>query len=117
MAITYWLSFSRCLHHQPVPQTVQHYHVFTRGWLTGFGSKGKELVEQLDEHLEHQNFPEMFFFSIANVLANTAFLTCRKVGTVDHSGDWINASFSPDGSHLVTASRDYTAKIWLLECL
>ena len=42
------LSFSRRLRFRPISQTVKNYQSFTRGWLTGFSNRGKELAEQLD---------------------------------------------------------------------
>ena len=109
-------AFSRFLHYQPTPkpQTVENYHLSTRSWLRDFGIRGKELAEQLDELLEHKHFPEILFFAIAEVLAKTRLLACQNVCTIEHS-DWVtDASFSPDGRHLVTASDDHTAQIWEL---
>ena len=110
------LAFTRCLHYQPTPQTqtLENYHLSTRSWLRGFGIRGIELAEQLDELLEHKHFREILFFAIAEVLAKTRLLTCQNVCTVEHS-DWVtDASFSPDGRHLATASTDYSAQIWEL---
>ena len=110
------LAFAQGLHYQPTPQpqTVENYHLSTRSWLRDFGIRGKELAEQLDEHLEHKHFPEILFFAIAEVLAKTRILTYQNVCTLEHS-DWVtDASFSPDGRHLVTASYDRTAQIWEL---
>ena len=111
------LAFARFLHYQPTPQpqTVENYHLSTRSWLRDFGIRGKEWAEQLDELLEHKHFREILFFAIAEVLAKARLLTCQNVCTIEHS-DWVSgASFSPDGRHLVTASRDHTAQIW--ECV
>ncbi|WP_230459901.1 WD40 repeat domain-containing protein, partial [Sansalvadorimonas verongulae] len=36
----------------------------------------------------------------------------QEKATIQHSRYVTNASFSPDGTHLVTASNDHTAKIW-----
>ena len=106
--------YSRRLHHQPMPQAAQHYQTFTRGWLAEFSDKGRELTAQLDRLLGHPHFPEIVFFSIAKLFANTRYLTCQNVGTVRHSTEVKMASFSPDGRCLVTASRGGTAKIWEL---
>ena len=107
------LAFARFLHYQPTPQpqTVENYHLSTRSWLTDFGIRGKELAEQLDELLEHKNFPEILFFSIAEVLAKARLLTCQNVCTFEHSHWVMDASFSPDGRHLATASIDCTAQV------
>ena len=107
-------AFARFLHYQPTPQpqTVENYHLSTRSWLRGFGIRGKELAEQLDELLEHKDFPEILFFALAEVLAKTRLLTCQNVCTFKHSSWVTDASFSPDGRHLVTASEGHTVKIW-----
>ena len=107
-------AFARFRHYQPTPQlqTVENYHLSTRSWLRDFGTRGKELAEQLDELLEHKHFPEILFFAIAEVLAKTRVLNCQHVYIFEHP-DWVaDASFSPDGRHLVTASYDQTAQIW-----
>ena len=108
------LAFARFLHYQPTPQpqTVENYHLSTRSWLRDFGIRGKELAEQLDGLLEHKHFPEILFFAIAEVLAKTRLLTCQNVCTFEHSDSVTDASFSPDGRHLVTASFDRTVQIW-----
>ena len=106
--------YSRHLHHQPVPQAAQHYQTFTRGWLADFSDKGRELSAQLDRLRGHPHFPEIVFFSIAKLFASTQYLTCQNVGIVHHSTQVDMAKFSPDGSCLVTASDDGTAKIWEL---
>ena len=106
------LSFSRCFDYQPIPQTVKHYHSLTRSWLTGFSNEGKELTEQLDKLQDNKHFPKLLFFGIAGLFAKTKFLTCQEVCTLHHA-NWVsNASFSPDGCHLVTVANDCTAKIW-----
>ena len=108
------LSFSRRLHFRPIAKTVKNYHSFTRGWLTGFSSRGKELAEQLDKFLGNKHFPKILFFNIAELLTKTKRLTYQNVCTVDRPADfiWDNPIFSPDGSHIVTASMGLTAKIW-----
>ena len=107
------ISFSRCHYHQPVPQTVEYYREFTRGWLVEFSDQGRELAEKLDELVKHINFSEILFFSVAELLANTKLLTCQEVCTVHHHHNhWVeNASFSPDGCRLATASDDKTVRI------
>ena len=106
--------YSRHLHHQPMPQAAQHYQTFTRGWLADFSDKGWELTAQLDRLLRHPHFPEIVFFSIAKLFASTRHLTCQNVETVHHSTQVRMASFSPDGSRLVTASDGGNARIWEL---
>ena len=106
--------YSRHLYHQPMPQAVQHYQTFTRGWLADFSDKGRELSAQLDRLRGHPHFPEIVFFSIAKLFASTQYLTCQNVGIVHHSTQVDMAKFSPDGSCLATASDDGTAKIWEL---
>ena len=109
------LSFSRRLRFQPISQTVENYHSFTRGWLTGFSKRGKELAQQLDNFLGNKHFPEILFFNIAELLTKTKLLTCQNVCTVQHPhflGN--NPTFSPDGNHIATATDDYTAQIWEL---
>ena len=109
------LSFSRRLHFRPISQTVKNYQSFTRGWLTGFSNRGKELAEQLDKCLGNKHFPEILFFNIAELLTKTKLLTCQNVCTVKHPRFLDNNPiFSPDGNHIVTASDDYTAQIWEL---
>ena len=108
-------SFSRRLRFRPISQTVENYHSFTRGWLANFGNRGKKLAKQQDKFLGNKHFSEILFFNIAKVLAETKLLTCQNVCTVEHpEGVYINPIFSPDGSHLVTAHYDGTAKIWEL---
>ena len=109
--------FSRHLHRHPMPQAAQHYQTFTRDWLadfSDFSDKGRELATQLDRLSGHPHFPEIVFFSIAKLFANTKYLTCQNVGTVHHSTEVNMAKFSPDGSCIVTASDGGTAKIWEL---
>ena len=109
------LSFIRRLRFQPISQTVKNYQSFTRGWLTGFSNRGKELAEQLDKFLDNKHFPKILFFNIAEVLTKAKFLTCQNVCSVPHPDFvYINPTFSPDGNYLVTASDNGTAKIWEL---
>ena len=108
-------SFSRRLRFRPISQTVENYHSFIRGWLANFGNRGKKLAKQQDKFLGNKHFPEILFFNIAKVLAETKLLTCQNVCTVKHPKDvYINPIFSPDGSHLVTAHYDGIAEIWEL---
>ena len=107
-------AFSRYLYFQPMPQTVQRYNAFTKGWLASFCDRAKEFVEGLDTLLECRYFPEILFFAIAVVLSETMLLTCQNVRTIRHF-DWVvRATFSSDGRHLAAASADKTAKIWEL---
>ena len=106
--------YSRHLHHQPMPQAAQHYQTFTRGWLADFSDKGRELTAQLDRLWGHPHLPKIVFFSIAKLFASTRYLTCQNVGSVHHSTEVRMASFSPDGSRLVTASDGGNARIWEL---
>ena len=96
------------------PKAVERYHSSIRNWLTGFSDKGKELAERLDQLLMNKYFPEELFFSVAKVLAGTKVFLCQNIRTIRHADSVNNASFSPDGYHLVTASNDNTAKIWRL---
>ena len=108
-------SFSQRLRFQPISQTVNNYHSFTRGWLTGFSNRGKELAKRLDKFFGNKHFPEILFFNIAELLTKTKRLTCQNVCTFDHPKFvYNNPIFSPDGSHLVTAYMGLTAKIWEL---
>ena len=108
------LAFGRRLHFQPISQTVKNYQSFTRGWLTGFSNRGKELAQQLDNFLGNKHFPEILFFNIAKVLTKTKRLICHpNVCTLPHADlVHINPIFSPDGNHLMTASDNGIAKIW-----
>ena len=90
---------------------VERYHSHIRGWLAGFSVKGRETAKQLDNILEDKYFPEVLFFSIPKLLLNSNELTCQKTTTIGHSGMVIDASFSPDGKHLVTVSTDDVAKL------
>ena len=46
-------------------------------------------------------------------LAALAFLAGQLVGqTMQHEGAVTSAQFSPDGRWVVTASKDYTARVW-----
>ena len=96
---------------------VERYHSHIRGWLTGFGSRGRETAEQLDSILDDKHFPEVLFFSIPNLLLNSNELTCQNTATIGHLGAVRDASFSPDGKYLVTVtvSIDHAAKLWELE--
>ena len=94
-------------------KAVERYSLSIRDWLIGFSDKGKKSVEQLDQLLEVKYFPEELFFSIAKTLAQAKGFFCQNTVTVRHTGGLVHsASFSPDGYHLVSASRDNTAKIW-----
>ena len=106
--------YSHHLHHRPMPQAVQRYQTFTRGWLADFSDKGRELTAELDRLRGHPHFSEIVFFSIAKLFASTQYLTYQNVGSVHHSTEVNMARFSPDGSCLVTASDGGTAKIWEL---
>ena len=109
------LSFSRRLRFRPIAQTVNNFHSFTRGWLTGFNNRGKELAKQLDKFLDNKHFPEILFFNIAELLTKTKRLTCRNVYTAHHPEFVYNDPIlSANGNCIVTASDDYTAKIWEL---
>ena len=108
------LSFCRRLHYRPIRQTVEHYHSFTKNWLTGFSNEGKELAGRLDTLLEHQNFSEILFFSTAELHSRVKSLTCQNVFTGYHSGPIERVSFSPNGRYFATASQDHSAKIWEL---
>ena len=109
-------SFSRRLRFKPIAHTVENYHSFTKGWLTGFSNRGKELAERLDKLLDNKYFPEILFFNIAELLTKTEHLTYQNKCTVHHRADyiWNNPIFCPDGNHVVTTSSDSTAKIWEL---
>ena len=67
---------------------------------------------QLDQHLENKFFPQILFWSIAQVLGRTKAFSCESILTIEHSKIVTNACFSLDGKHLVTASYDHTAKIY-----
>ena len=97
------------------PLTAERYHSSIQSWLRGFSNLGRESAARLDKFLQHKQFTERLFFSIAKVLAKAEALTCQNVGTITHS-NWVNkASFSPDGNYLLTrVLLDHSAKIWEL---
>ena len=94
---------------------VERYHSHIRGWLADFGNRGREMAQQLDSILDDKYFPEVLFFSIPKLLLNSNELTYQNTATIRHSGVVRDASFSPDGKYLVTASDDNIAKLWELE--
>ena len=97
-------------------QAVERYHSHIRGWLTDFGNGGIETAKQLDNILEDKYFPEVLFFSIPKLLLNSNELTCQETATIAHSGAVRDASFSPDGKHLVVVPYgDSAVKLWELE--
>ena len=93
-------------------QAIERYHSHIRGWLTDFGNGGIETAKQLDNILEDKYFPEVLFFSIPKLLLNSNELTCQETATIAHSGAVRDASFSPDGKHLVIVFGFGFAKIW-----
>ena len=102
--------------------TLERYHSHIRGWLTDFGSRGRETIELLDNILEDKRFPEVLFFSIPKLLLNSNELTYQNTATIGHLdvvrrnvGVVRDVSFSPDGRYLVTPLYDNTAKLWELE--
>ena len=96
---------------------VERYHSHIRGWLTDFGTRGRETAEHLDNILLDKHFPEVLFFSIPDLLLNSSELTCQNTATIGHLGVVRDVSFSPDGKYLVTVtvSIDNAAKLWELE--
>ena len=95
---------------------VERYHSHIRGWLAGFGSRGRETAKQLDNILEDKYFPEVLFFSIPKLLLNSNELTYQNTATIGHSVIVRDASFSPDGKYLVIVSYVApAAKLWELE--
>ena len=98
--------------HPPNPYTVELYDSSIKGWLNKFGDEGKKSIMQLDRHLKNKLFPQILCWSIAQVLGRTKAFSCESIFTIEHSNRVINACFSPDGEHLVTASWDQTAKIY-----
>ena len=98
--------------------SVKRYNSSVCDWLKGFSNsnsnsnRGKALVEQLDECLDHKHFPEILFSSVAKILTETTLFTCQKNATLKHDGPVNHVSFSPNGHYLVTASDDGTAQIW-----
>ena len=94
---------------------VERYHSHIRGWLADFGNRGRETAERLDNILGNVHFPEVLFFSIPKLLLNSNELTYQNTATIRHPGVVRDASFTPDGKHLVTVSDDNIAKLWELE--
>ncbi|WP_257288003.1 MULTISPECIES: F-box/WD40 repeat-containing protein, partial [unclassified Endozoicomonas] len=84
-----------------------------RAWLKPFANK--ETIELLIKQQENIHFPAQLLFT------NSKLMTlCKKFELVEkleitHGDRVYEANFSPDGQHLVTASRDKTAKIYGLE--
>ena len=91
---------------------LERYHSHIRGWLTDFSDRGRETAEQLDNILGDVYFPKVLFFSIPKLLLNSNELTHQNIATIRHLGVVNNASFSPDGKYIVTASNDNSAKLW-----
>ena len=95
--------------------TVERYQSRIRGWLADFSDRGRATAEQLDNILGDVHFPEVLFFSIPKLLLNSNELTYQNTATIRHPGVVRDASFTPDGKYLVTASDDNIAKLWELE--
>ena len=94
---------------------VERYHSDIRGWLTNFGNGGRETAKGLDNILENLRFPEVLFFSIPKLLLNSNELICQNTDTIRHIYAVTDASFSPDGKHLVTVSGENIAKLFEIE--
>ena len=91
---------------------VELYDSSTKGWLNKFGDEGKKAIMPLDQHLKNSFFPQVLFWSIAQVLGRTKAFCCESILTIEHTDNVINSCFRPDGKHIVTASNDKTAKIY-----
>ena len=107
--------YHRCHPMPSTPSLLQHvdcYQSSIRDSLKGFGSEGQTAIKKLDQRTNHKCFPKILFFSMARVLTKTKAFTFELRSTISHKGQVMNASFSPDGNHVVTASADKTAKIW-----
>ena len=94
---------------------VRCYYSTIRNWLSSFSNDTEQLtklIAHLDERTGHTYFPELLFSSIAKVLMTAKTLDCKSLCVLQHSGIVKNASFSPDGNHVVTVSDDGTARIW-----
>ena len=92
--------------------TVEHYDSSIKGWLNKLGDEGKKSIMQLDQHVKNELFPQILCWSITQVLSRTKAFSCESIFTIEHSAGLINACFSTDGKHIMTASEDGTAKIY-----
>ena len=67
----------------------------------------------LDQHLKNKLFPQILFWSTAQVLGRTKAFCCESILTIEHAdGSVINAYFSTDGKQIVATSNDNTTKIY-----
>ncbi|UYM16645.1 F-box/WD repeat-containing protein [Endozoicomonas euniceicola] len=88
------------------------YRLTVRNRLNCFGEEGRKSIAQLDKRKGKSHFTEELFFFTDRVLTKTEAFTSRLICSIPHSKRVRNASFSPDRTHLVTASEDGTAQIW-----
>ena len=92
---------------------VELYDSFTKDWLNKFGDEGKKAIMPLDQHLKNKLFPQILFWSTAQVLGRTKAFCCESILTIEHADDSvIDAYFSTDGKHIVATSNDKTTKIY-----
>ena len=91
---------------------VELYDSSTKGWLNKFGDEGKKAIMPLDQHLKNRLFPQILFWSTAQVLGRTKAFCCESILTIEHADSVISARFSADGKHIMTVSNDKTAKIY-----
>ena len=91
---------------------VELYDSSTKGWLNKFGDEGKKAIMPLDQHLKSKLFPQILFWSIAQVLGRTKAFCCESILTIEHADSVIKSCFSPDGKQITTFYNDKTAKIY-----
>ncbi|WP_257255248.1 WD40 repeat domain-containing protein, partial [Endozoicomonas sp. SESOKO3] len=84
-----------------------------RAWLKPFADAGT--IESLIKQQKNIHFPVQLLFTNSKLMSLCKEFELVEKLEITHGDRVYEANFSPDGQHLVTASRDNTAKIYGLE--
>ena len=82
-----------------------------RAWVRQF-SKNDVVADNLLAQRQSINFTPILFSTVSRLMAGCRTFNAEEKATIRHDGFVYPATFSADGRHVVTASKDKTAKIY-----